>query len=123
MIEKHFSFDRTRVGYDHGISLDREGLSELVSNVRAATRMMGRPTKTPTPQERENAKRLHRILVAARSIAAGEVFSVRNVSMKRPLPGTKGLAPLYYERLLGLRAARDLAIDEAITPEAVVDLS
>lgn len=119
MIEKHFTLDSARPGYDHALSLDPEGFAAMVRRLRAAEAMVGAPEKRLTQDERENARKLHRIVIAGRDIAAGEVFTTENLVCKRPLPGTTGLPPRDYDRLLGRRAARALRADEPVDEGAV----
>ena len=119
MIEKHFTLDTRREGYDHSLSLDPSGFAEMTGRVRRAEAMMGDAAKRPAPDERDNAARYRRVLVARRAIAAGAVFDIDNVGLKRPRPGTRGLAPAHYEAVLGKRALRRLAVDDPITAEVV----
>jgi len=119
LIEKHLSLDPSRPGYDHAVSLDPEGFAEMVRRVRGAEVMMGEAEKHLSAAEGESAARFHRCLVARRDIAAGEAFSARNLGLKRPLPGTTGLAPRHYEALIGRQAARALKADEPVGADAV----
>lgn len=119
MIEKHFTLDSSRPSFDHRLSLDPKSFAEMVGRVRAAEAMMGQAGKHPAEVERTNAPRFHRILVARRDIAAGEVFDANNLALKRPLPGSVGLAPRHYDTVIGRHAARALRADEPVAAEAV----
>ena len=72
---------------------------------------MGSAEKQPTPGELENARAARKSIVAARDIAAGEVFSDDNLTTKRP--GT-GMSPMLWDDVVGKVASRDFAKDEAI---------
>ena len=61
--------------------------------------------------ELRNRATVRRSVVAATPIRKGEKFTARNLSVKRP---AGGLSPLHYWDLLGTRAARDYAADEAV---------
>ena len=115
MVEKHFTLDTTRPGYDHRVSLDAKGFAELVQSVRAAETMMGRPEKRREEVEEESARKMRRILVARRDVAAGALFDSDNLGLKRPMPGTPGLHPRHYEQVLGRRAVRALRRDDPVT--------
>jgi sialic acid synthase SpsE len=119
MIEKHFTLDTTRLSFDHGISLDPAGFAELVQQVRRAEIMLGTVDKQLSSTERETRALMHRILVARKPIAAGDTFDSDNVGFKRPLPGILGLPPRDYENVLGHSAQYDLAVDDAITQNAL----
>lgn len=108
MIEKHFSLDPSRPGFDHGISLDPEGLARLVEEIRMADLMLGSGIKDPIPPERENAARFHRVLVTRCQVPSGTILTLKHVGVMRAMPGQEGLPPLELDRLLGRTAARDL---------------
>ncbi len=114
MIEKHFTLDPKRDSYDHAISLGASGFRQLVDRIRTAQAMRGNPDRPLSAEEALLAKQMRRILVARRAIAIGEAFSLDNIALKRPLPGITGLAPSEYDRVLGARTRRALALDEPI---------
>ena len=111
VVEKHFTLDRTLPGPDHVASLEPDELAALVKAVRAVSRALGGPDKTPTEVERQNARVARKSLVAARAIVAGEPFSPANLTVKRP---GGGRPPLDFWDLLGQPSPRDYAADEVI---------
>lgn len=119
MIEKHFTLDTTRPSFDHVISLNPAGFTELVTRVRRAEIMLGTADKQLSSNEHEKRALMHRILVARGPIAPGDTFTAQNVGFKRPLPGTKGLPPRDYEKVLGRIARCGLSMDDAITALAL----
>jgi sialic acid synthase SpsE len=121
MIEKHYSFDISRTGFDHSISLNNDGLSTLVRAVREAEVMLGQAERPLDPDEAAKAQIMHRILVARQPISAGDVFVEANIGFRRPLPGLKGLAPNRYDSVLGRRACRSLSINEPISDDCLGD--
>lgn len=116
MIEKHFTFDCSRKSYDHRLSLEPVEFAKMVRRIREAETMLGRSEKCPTDEERRRAGAFRRIVVARRSIAAGERLDEGNVALKRPLPGAIGVPPSRFEGLLGRVALRAIARDEPIGP-------
>ncbi len=119
MIEKHFSLDSTREGFDHPLSLEPDRFAELVHRVRDAERMLGQAERQLTEAERAKAPLMRRVLVARTQIESGETLTEANLTFKRPLPGSAGLPPRDYARLLGRRAARTLAPDDPVAADAV----
>lgn len=111
LIEKHFTLDRSLPGPDHAASLNPGELSELVTGIRAISQGLGSPTKSPSAAELSNAEVARKSVVAAVPIRRGERFDRHNLTTKRP--GT-GLPPIHYWSLLGQKADRDYAADEAI---------
>jgi N-acetylneuraminate synthase len=110
-IEKHFTLDRALPGPDHRASLEPGELKAMVEGVRAASASLGVPEKTPTPSEKPNIPIARRSLVAARAIKKGEVFDAAMIDAKRP---GGGLSPMRAWSLIGTRAKRDFAKDEAL---------
>ena len=110
-LEKHFTLSRDLPGPDHKASLEPAELRAMIAGIRRVEACLGSAAKAPTAAERPMQGIARHSLVAACAIAAGEVFSERNLASKRP--GT-GLSPMGYWDLLGRRAARAYAPDELI---------
>lgn len=111
VIEKHFTLDKTLPGPDHPASLEPEELKELVTAVRNVSVALGTGEKVILPQERENRTIVRRSIVAARKIAAGEVFSEHNLTVKRP---AGGLSPMAWPQVIGRIAKHDFNEDDLI---------
>jgi N-acetylneuraminate synthase/N,N'-diacetyllegionaminate synthase len=119
MIEKHFTLDSSRAGCDHQLSLEPRRFAEMVDLIRRAEIIVGVGEKRMTAAERENAGRYRRIVVARRDVATGELFDSHNIALKRPHPGVHGLAPHYYEHILGRTARRSLKADDPVVADTV----
>ena len=114
VIEKHFTLDRDLPGPDHKISLLPHELAAMVSGIRRIETMLGSPEKRPTPSEIPNIAIARKSIVAARPIAAGELFTENNLAAKRP--GT-GLSPMLWDQIIGRPAPRNFEADELIEVE------
>lgn len=84
IIEKHFTLDKTMEGPDHRASLDPAELRAMVSAIRNIEKAAGSPEKRVSPSERANIEVARKSIVAARDIAAGEIFTEENITVKRP---------------------------------------
>ena len=113
VIEKHFTLDRKRTGPDHAASLEPDELAAMVTAIREVETALGAARKAPAPEEIGNRAIARRSLVAAGPIAAGETFSLDNLTAKRP---ADGLSPMAIWSLLGRPSPRAYAADEAIEP-------
>lgn len=111
IIEKHFTIDRTLPGPDHVASLEPEELSAMVRAIRAVTGALGSGLKLPAPSEMKNITVARKSLVAASDVMKGEVFTVENLTTKRP---GSGISAIRYEEFLGRVAVRDFLADELI---------
>ena len=111
VIEKHFTLDRTLPGPDHKASLEPDELNTLVEAVRRTEEALGSGVKVADSAERPNIEVARKSIVAARDIAAGEVLSEENITVKRP---GNGISPMKWDSVTGTRAIRDFAADELI---------
>ncbi|MEE2745333.1 MAG: N-acetylneuraminate synthase [Pseudomonadota bacterium] len=111
VIEKHFTLDRTLPGPDHKASLEPEELKTMVNGIRNIEKAMGDGVKRPSASEAKNKPIARKSLVAACAISEGEVFSEKNLTVKRP--GT-GLSPMRWDEVLGRKAPCSFAADELI---------
>lgn len=117
VVEKHLTLRRADGGPDSAFSMEPEEFKAMVDNIRIIEQSLGRVTYDLTPgqaKEREHS----RSLFIAQDMKAGEVFTPENLRSVRP---ANGLHTMYYEELLGKKAAADV---KAGTPMswALVDL-
>ncbi len=111
VIEKHFTLDRNFPGPDHKASLEPEELKAMVAAIRNIEIALGDGIKQLTPSEARNKPIVRKSLVASQKIKVGEVFSVQNITTKRP--GT-GISPMRWDEVIGHPAPRDFSADELI---------
>jgi N,N'-diacetyllegionaminate synthase len=111
VIEKHFTLDRNLPGPDHKASLEPDELKAMVQAIRNIERALGDGIKRPSQSELKNKPIARKSIVASRAIQMGEVFSVDNLTTKRP--GT-GISPMRWDDIIGTVAHRDYCIDELI---------
>ena len=111
VIEKHFTLDCNLPGPDHKASLEPEGLVAMVAAIRNIEIALGDGVKRLTQSEARNKPVMRKSLVASQAIKAGEVFSTKNITTKRP--GT-GISPMRWDEVIGRTASRDFAEEELI---------
>lgn len=111
IIEKHFTLDRNMEGPDHKTSLEPQELKQMVCSIRNIEKAIGTGDKTPSASEKKNITIARKSIVAKKEIKAGEIFTVENITVKRP--GT-GISPMRWNEVLGTKAVRDFNEDEKI---------
>lgn len=111
VVEKHFTLDRTMAGPDHKASLEPSELNAMVQAIRNVDMAIGSECKCVTDSERKNMAVARKSIVAATSIAAGDLFTEQNLTVKRP--GT-GISPMRWNEIIGTRATRYYHPDELI---------
>lgn len=99
VIEKHFTLSRSEGGVDSAFSLEPHEMQQLVIETERAWQSLGKLSFGPT--EAENASMSgRRSIYIARNVQAGEVLNVDNLRVIRP---NLGLAPKFYDVVLGRR--------------------
>lgn len=115
LIEKHFILSRADEGPDSAFSLEPHELKQLVDGVRIVEQALGKVTYGVTTFEAGNVV-FQRSLFIVQEVKAGELLTERNVRVIRP---GNGLAPKFYDTILGRRAARDVKRGTPLTWELV----
>jgi N-acetylneuraminate synthase len=113
VIEKHFTLSRADGGVDSAFSLEPLELKALVRDTERAWRALGGVSYGPTEAEKQSA-RLRRSLYIAQDMRAGDALDEENLRVVRP---GNGLAPKYYDELLGRRIVRDAPKGTPVTWE------
>lgn len=103
IIEKHFTLCRAEGGVDSTFSLEPEEMRNLVLETERAWQSLGRIIYGPTEKEKKSLA-FRRSLYIAADMKAGDTFSAANLRAIRP---GFGLAPKYYETLLGKKIRKD----------------
>ncbi len=112
VIEKHFTLNNKMPGPDHIASLEPSELKLLVSSVRNIEMALGDGIKLSSPSEMKNREIVRKSIVAMSEIKKGEIFSEKNITVKRP---GSGISPMNWMKVLGKTAKRDFRRDEMIT--------
>jgi N,N'-diacetyllegionaminate synthase len=114
VIEKHITLDKKMPGPDHASSLEPQELQGMVRAIRNIEKAIGSGRKVPSEIEMKNASVVRKSLVAAVDIRAGEEFSEKNLTVKRP--GT-GLSPMLWDEVVGKKAPRAFKANDLIVVE------
>jgi len=105
IVERHFTDRMDRPGPDISCSMDPQALADLIAG--ASTIFLERGGgKGPVEEEAPTIAFAFASVVAVQDIAAGDLLGARNIYIKRPGGGDFG--PADYDKLIGLRAARDI---------------
>lgn len=112
VIEKHLTLDTALPGPDHKASLAVGEFKLMVRAIRQVPVMLGSAKKGPVKSEVPMLKNARKSLVALVPIKKGEIFTAKNIGIKRP--GT-GLKPSRYFAVLGKKAKQNIQADSLIT--------
>ncbi len=103
LIERHVTLRRADGGPDGAFSMEPEELSRLVDETRAASEALG-DVKWRTIDAENTSRSLKRSLYISEDCRAGDVLTPVNLRSIRP---AGGLAPKYFEEVLGRRLTTD----------------
>ena len=104
VIEKHFTLRRADGGVDSAFSLEPEELKMLVTETERAFLALGSDFIGVQKAE-EKSLMFKRSIYISEEIKAGELISEKNIRVIRP---ALGLAPKYYDVVIGKKAKTDL---------------
>ncbi len=105
VIEKHFTLQRADGGVDSAFSMEPHEMAQLVVETKRAWLAMGKVQDGPTSKEKASLV-FRRSLYVVADIKAGEKLTPANVRAIRP---GHGIAPKFYEDVIGKTAKRDIA--------------
>lgn len=111
VIEKHFTLNRNDGGVDASFSLEPNELAHLCESVSHAHQAMGCVSYGPAASEARSLS-FRRSLYIVKDMKAGETLSTANIRRLRP---GDGLAPKYYDTVMGKRIARDVTRGTPLT--------
>jgi N,N'-diacetyllegionaminate synthase len=112
VIEKHFTLNKKYEGPDHHMSLIPKELEQMITSIRNVEKALGKKTKIVTKSEKKNIKVARKSIVARLEIKAGEKFTIKNLTIKRP---GNGIPANKYFNLIGRKSKRIFKKDELIT--------
>jgi pseudaminic acid synthase len=104
VIEKHFTLSRAEGGVDSAFSMEPEELRVLVTESGRAREALGEVFYGPTSAEKQSLKH-RRSLYFVTDLRGGDIVAAENIRAIRP---GMGLAPKYFEAVLGRKVKRDI---------------
>lgn len=116
VIEKHFTLCRADGGVDSTFSMEPAEMETLVTETERAFLALGNIQYGIQPAEEKNLL-FKRSIYASRDIKKGEVLSSDNLKIIRP---SNGLAPKYWDEVIGKRAAFDISMGSPLGSDAFV---
>jgi N-acetylneuraminate synthase len=119
IIEKHFTLDRNGGGADDSFSLEPDDLVSLVYGVKTAWSALGKVTYERQASEKGNVK-FRRSLYFVKNMKSGDVITEACVRSVRP---GFGLAPKFFNILLGKKVLRDVVANTPVSYEVIEGLS
>lgn len=117
LIERHVTLRRADGGTDSAFSLEPAELSRLVDETRAASEAVGEMQWCRIDAE-DTSRYLKRSLYISEDCKSGEVITPANVRCIRP---AGGMAPKYFDEVMGRRLLTDVPRGTPLTWELLED--
>lgn len=115
IIEKHFTLDRSNGGPDDSFSLQPDELEQLCKGAKTAWQAMGNIDYGRKSSEVGNAQ-FRRSLYFVKPMKAGDMITAEHIRSVRP---GFGMAPKYFDSLLGRKVNKDIEANTAVRPECL----
>lgn len=116
ILEKHFTSSKEWPGPDIPISIDSVELRDLIEGSKAIHETLG-GKKEILSEEQPTIDFAYASVVTIRAIKKGELFTEKNIWVKRP--GTGEIPAAEYKNMLGKTAAADIPCDVQLFYEVV----
>lgn len=104
IIEKHFTISRAEKGVDSAFSMEPDEMKSLVIEAERVWRSLGHVSYGTTSEEKKSLK-FRRSIYVVKDIKPGDILTTDNLRVIRP---GFGLAPKYYDQLIGKTAAKEI---------------
>ena len=78
VIEKHFTLDKSRVGYDHSISFNVDETKNLITQLRGISQIKSWDGKLPAEVEKIKRNKMHRFLFPKRDLEKGYQIKLKD---------------------------------------------
>ena len=92
-------------------SLEPEELTKMIESIRNIELALGSGVKQPVKSEFKNIDKVRRSIVSNCKIKKGEIFTEKNLIVKRP---GNGISPMRWDEIIGTIALKDYEKDELI---------
>ena len=118
VIEKHFTFDNLRAGFDHKLSFNKVQFKRMVKKIRKYEESL---CSTNLSELKEKQRLIFsRCIVAKKVIKKNEILTQQNLIIKRPKnPKNRGAEPIYLNSFIGKRINKDISKDSPIKEKDV----
>jgi len=110
-IEKHITLDKEMEGPDHRASLEPSELKSMIKAIRNIEIALGSSIKKASNSESKNIKIVRKSIVAKENIKIGDIFTKKNITVKRP---GIGISPMRWDEVIGECAIKNYKEDDLI---------
>jgi sialic acid synthase SpsE len=114
VVERHFTLDKSMVGFDHKMSLEPEELTSMIKDIRAVKQIKGSGVKIVTDTEWITREKYHVSIASAYEIKSGQKLTKSMISYRNP--GT-GIPAKQADTILNKTAIENIAANVLLTKD------
>lgn len=113
VIEKHFTFDNKRSGFDHQISFTESQFKKMVKKIRKYECLL--KPKNLNDIKKKQRLSFSRCIVAKKKIKKNEILSEKNLIVKRPDSSeNRGAEPIHLNYIIGKKINKNIDKDSPV---------
>ncbi len=116
IIEKHLTLDKNHDGLDSRFSLDLVEFKDMVSKIRKVESALGKFVSAGSASDEDQFRRYRRSVFVVREVLEGDVFNTDNIRVIRP---ADGLAPKFYDQVIGRKATQNIEVGTPLSWQMV----
>lgn len=116
LVEKHFTLDSKRIGWDNQMAIEPAEMRKLVEGCNNVFKAMGSFNRIVSTEELAQRDKMRRSIVTTRDLKAGHVIEQTDITAKRP--GT-GISVSEYDSIVGRILSKDVDEDRMIIEEVL----
>lgn len=112
VIEKHVTLDKTIIGMDNQMAIERDELRQMVNSTKNVFKSLGNPKREVSDAELAQRKKMRRSLVPKTDLQIGDTITESNLGAKRP--GT-GICVSEWDNYIGKKVNKNLKMDSLLS--------
>jgi len=116
VIEKHVTLDKTIIGMDNQMAIEKLELKEMITSVKNVFWSLGKTIRVVSNEELVQRRKMRRSLVAGSDLNPGDILTEKNLGAKRP--GT-GISVSEWDAYIGKKVNIKLNQDTLISPSDI----
>ena len=112
IIEKHVTLDKTIIGMDNQMAIERDELSQMITSIKNVYKSLGDTQRTVSNAEIAQRKKMRRSLIANTDLEPGDILSEANLGAKRP---GIGISVSEWDSYLGKKVNKKINKDSLLS--------
>ncbi len=105
VIEKHFTLDNKKIGFDNNMATEPHDMKVLTSECLVAFNSLGEEKRSLTREEFTQRKKMRRSIFTSQSLKKNEKISLKKLLLRRP---GEGIPPNKVSKILGKKVKKNI---------------